>query len=109
MHQLTLAVSHVLDAMADVDVKDPYREKLHEPLVVPQRIQSQLGPVGLPLLCVPDDEITWQSTMRRTGKAIQGVSRLVSATKGLDLHKFIEGLAGIQEVFDDHSMSWKLR
>ena len=32
MYQLTLAVSHVLDAMADAKVKDLDKEKLHEPL-----------------------------------------------------------------------------
>jgi hypothetical protein len=37
--------------------------------------------------------------MRRSGKVVQGVSRLVSAAKGLDLNKFIEGLGEIQEGF----------
>ncbi|KAF9355436.1 hypothetical protein BGX34_010485, partial [Mortierella sp. NVP85] len=32
MHQLTLTISHVLDAMADSKVKDLDREKIHEPL-----------------------------------------------------------------------------
>jgi hypothetical protein len=32
MYQLTMAVSHVLDAMADTNVTDLDREKLHEPL-----------------------------------------------------------------------------
>ncbi|KAF9343047.1 hypothetical protein BGX34_007288, partial [Mortierella sp. NVP85] len=35
--------------------------------------------------------------MRRTGKVIQGVSGLVSAAKGLDLIKFIEGLRDLQK------------
>jgi len=106
LYQLTLAVSHILDAMADTDVTDLDREKLHEPL------SSYLG--GLmkssdpflvyqaayafqALLCVPDDETTWQAAMRRTGKVVQGVSGLVSAMKGLDLVKFIEGLEDIQK------------
>jgi hypothetical protein len=49
------------------------------------------------LLCVPDNETTWQAAMRRTGKVIQGVAGLVSAVKGLDLDKFMEGLSNIQQ------------
>jgi len=49
------------------------------------------------LLCVPDNETAWQAAMRRTGKVIQGVSGLVSAVKGLDLIKFMEGLEDIQK------------
>jgi hypothetical protein len=49
------------------------------------------------LLRVPDDETTWQAAMRRSGNVIQGVSGLVSAVKGLDLNKFIQGLGDIQK------------
>jgi hypothetical protein len=106
MYQLTLAVSHVLDAMADTKVTDLDREKLHEPL------SSYLGELKKSsdpflvyqaayayqaLLCVPDDETAWQAAMRRTGKVIQGVSGMVSAAKGLDLVKFFEGLNNIQK------------
>jgi hypothetical protein len=106
MHQLTLAVSHVLDAMADTNVTDLDRVKLHEPL---SSYLNQLRKSSDPflvyqaayayqaLLCVPDDETTWQAAMRRTGNVLQGVFGLVSATKGLDLNKFIEGLEKIQE------------
>jgi hypothetical protein len=38
--------------------------------------------------------------MRRTGSVIQGVAGLVSAVKGFDLTKFIEGLSDIQKGFD---------
>jgi len=41
--------------------------------------------------------MTWQSVMRRTGKVMESVSGLVSAVKGLDLPKFIEGLENIQK------------
>jgi len=106
MHQLTLAVSHVLDAMADTKVADLNREKLHEPL---SSYLSGLKKSSDPflvyqaayayqaLLCVPDDETAWQEAMRRTGKVVEGVSGLVSAVKGLDLVKFIEGLEDIQK------------
>ncbi|KAF9353487.1 hypothetical protein BGX34_011533, partial [Mortierella sp. NVP85] len=106
MHQLTLAVSHVLDAMADTKVTGLNRERLHEPL---SSYLSGLKESSDPfliyqaayayqaLLCVPDDETIWQAAMRRTGKVVQGVSGLVSAVKGLDLNKFIEGLENIQK------------
>ncbi|KAF9347035.1 hypothetical protein BGX34_003445, partial [Mortierella sp. NVP85] len=105
MYQLTMAVSHVLDAMADANVTDLDREKLHEPL---SSYLSGLKKSSDPflvyqaayayqaLLCVPDDETIWQAAMRRTGKLIQGVSGLVSAAKALDLNKLIEGLENIQ-------------
>ncbi|KAG0205353.1 hypothetical protein BGX31_002987 [Mortierella sp. GBA43] len=106
MHQLTLAVSHVLDAMADTKVTDLDRKKLHEPLMLYLNILEassdpylvyQAAYAYQALLCVPDNETTWQAAMRRTGKVIQGVSGLVSAVKGLDLIKFIEGLEDIQK------------
>ncbi|KAK3824942.1 MAG: hypothetical protein J3Q66DRAFT_364804 [Benniella sp.] len=74
LYQLTMAVSRVLDAMADTEVK------------------------GLdPLMCVPDNETLWQAALRRTGKVVKGVSGLVSAVKGLDLNGFIDGLKDIQQ------------
>ncbi|KAK3809436.1 MAG: hypothetical protein J3Q66DRAFT_405440 [Benniella sp.] len=106
MHQLTLAVSHVLDAMADTKVNDLNREKLHEPLSsYLSELQNSSDPYLVyqaayafqALLWVPDDETTWQAAMRRTGKVVQGVSGLVSAVKGLDLNKFIDGLGDIQK------------
>ncbi|KAF9351684.1 hypothetical protein BGX34_000420, partial [Mortierella sp. NVP85] len=65
MYQLTLAISHVLDAMADTKVTGLNREKLHEPL---SSYLSGLKKSSDPflvyqaayayqaLLCVPDDE-----------------------------------------------------
>jgi hypothetical protein len=108
MHQLALAVSHVLDAMADTKVKDLDREKLHEPLSVYLRdLKSNSDPYLVyqaayafqALLWVPDNETTWHAAMRWTGKIIQGVSGLVSAVKGLDLNKFMDGLSDIQKGF----------
>ncbi|KAK3821817.1 MAG: hypothetical protein J3Q66DRAFT_367489 [Benniella sp.] len=105
IYQLTMAVSHVLDAMADTKVVDLDREKLHEPL---SSYLSGLKKSSDPflvyqaayayqaLLCVPDDETIWQAAMRRAGKAIQGVSGLVCAAKALDIDKFIQGLENIQ-------------
>jgi len=106
MYQLTMAVSRVLDAMADTKVKGLDRENLHEPLSL---YLSEIKDVSDPylvyqaayayqaLLYVPDDETLWQATLRRTGKVIQGVAGLVSAVKGLDLNGFMDGLKDIQQ------------
>jgi len=112
MHQLTLAVSHVLDAMADTKVTGLDRERLHEPLsIYLKELKESENPYLVyqaayafqALLWVPDDETTWQAAMRRTGKVIQGVSGVVGAVKGLDLNKFIEGLGDIQKGFEGAS------
>ncbi|KAK3806077.1 MAG: hypothetical protein J3Q66DRAFT_422193 [Benniella sp.] len=106
MYQLTMAVSRVLDAMADTKVKGLDREKLHEPLSL---YLSEIKDISDPylvyqaayayqaLLYVPDDETLWQATLRRTGKVVQGVAGLVSAVKGLDLNGFMDGLKDIQQ------------
>jgi len=106
LYQLTVAVSQVLDAMADASVKGLSRETIHEPLsAYLDGLKKSADPYLVykaayayqALLCVPDDESLWQTTLRRGGKVIQGVSGLVSAVKGLDLNGFIEGLGKIQE------------
>jgi len=109
MHQLTLAVSHVLDAMADTKVTGLDRKRLHEPLSSylsdlkgskDPYLVYQASYAYQALLCVPDNETAWQAAMRRTGKVVQGVSGLVSAVKSLDLVKFFEGLQDIQRGFE---------
>jgi hypothetical protein len=106
LYQLTLVVSHVLDAMADANVKDLDREKLHEPLLsyldglkgsTDAYLVYQAAYAYQALLCVPDNESLWQASLRRTGKVIQGISGLVSAVKGLDLNGFVNGLKDIQK------------
>jgi hypothetical protein len=106
MYQLTMAVSRVLDAMADTKVKGLDREKLHEPLTLylseikdtsDPYIVYQAAYAYQALLYVPDDETLWQATLRRTGKVMQGVGGLVSAVKGLDLNGFMDGLKDIQQ------------
>ncbi|KAF9343916.1 hypothetical protein BGX34_006224, partial [Mortierella sp. NVP85] len=101
-----MAVSRVLDAMADTKVKGLDREKLHEPLsLYLSEIKDNTDPYLVyqaayayqALLYVPDDETLWQATLRRTGKVIQGVAGLVSAVKGLDLNGFMDGLKDIQQ------------
>ena len=106
MYQLTMAVSRVLDAMADTNVKGLDRVKLHEPLssylgeikdISDPYLMYQAAYAYQALLYVPDDETLWQATLRRTGKVIQGVAGLVSAVKGLDLNGFMDGLKDIQQ------------
>ena len=106
LYQLTLAVSHVLDAMADASVKDLDRKTLHAPLSSyldelkgspDAYLVYQAAYAYQALLHVPDNESLWQAAMRRTGKVMQGVFGLMSAAKGLDLDKFIESLEKIQQ------------
>ncbi|KAK3818644.1 MAG: WD40-repeat-containing domain protein [Benniella sp.] len=106
IYQLTLAISHVLDAMADTKVTGLNREKLHTPLgSYLDKLRGSSDPYLVyqaayayqALQFVPDDETPWQAAMRRTGKVIQGVSGLVSAVKGLDLNGLMEGLESIQQ------------
>ncbi|KAG0220779.1 hypothetical protein BGX31_010538 [Mortierella sp. GBA43] len=106
MRQLTLAVSHVLDAMADTKVTGLDRERLHEPLSMylgdlkkskDPFLVYQAAYAYQALLCVPDNETAWQAATRRTGKVIKGVAGLVSAVKGFDLERFIDGLTDIQQ------------
>jgi hypothetical protein len=106
IYQLTLAISHVLDAMADTKVTGLNREKLHTPLgSYLDKLRGSSDPYLVyqaayayqSLQFVPDDETPWQAAMRRTGKVIQGVSGLVSAVKGLDLNGLMEGLESIQQ------------
>ena len=113
VYQLTMAVSHVLDAMADTKVTGLDRERLHEPLSMYLKDLQQSKDSYLvyqaayayqALLCVPDNETAWQAAMRRTGKVVQGISGLVSAMKGLDLIKFMEGLEDIQKGIGGASM-----
>ncbi|KAK3821780.1 MAG: hypothetical protein J3Q66DRAFT_156593 [Benniella sp.] len=108
MYQLAMAVSTVLDAMVDTKVVGLDREKLHEPLSsYLNELKKKSDPFLVyqaayahqALLCVPDNETTGQAAMRRIWKVLQGVSGIVSATKGLDLNKFIEGLVNIQKGF----------
>ncbi|KAF9355583.1 hypothetical protein BGX34_010399, partial [Mortierella sp. NVP85] len=106
LYQLTMAVSHVLDAMADASFSGLDREKMHEPLSSylnelkgssDAYLVYQAAYTYQALLCIPDNESPWQATLRCTGKVIKGVSGLVSAVKGLDLNRFIEGLEKVQE------------
>ncbi|KAG0352355.1 hypothetical protein BGZ54_002822, partial [Gamsiella multidivaricata] len=105
LYQLSLTVSHVLDAMADSHVKDLDRERLHAPLVAyldglkgssDPYLVYQAAYAYQALQYVPDDETPMQAVLRRTRVVVKGVSGLVSAVKGLDLNGFIDGLGQLQ-------------
>ncbi|KAF9362570.1 hypothetical protein BGX34_005917 [Mortierella sp. NVP85] len=106
LYRLTMAVSHVLDAMADTNVRGLNRERMHEPLSSylnglkgssDPYLVYQAAYAYQALLYVPDDETLWQAALRRTGKVFKGLLGLVSAAKGLDLEKFLNGLVSIQQ------------
>jgi hypothetical protein len=94
--------------MADAKVAGLDRRSLYEPLSTYLKelkesedpyLVYQAAYAFQALLWVPDDETTWQAAMRHTGKVAQGVSGVVSAVKGLDINKFMEGLGDIQKGF----------
>jgi len=112
MYQLTMIISRVLDAMADTNVEDLDRQRLHEPLTsyleglkgsTDPYLVYQAAYAYQALLYVPDNETLWHATLRRTGKVFRGVSGLVSAVKRFDLNGFIEGLKDIQQGLDGAS------
>jgi len=106
LYQLTLAVSHVLDAMANAGVEGLDRETLHAPLTSyldglkessDAYLVYQAAYAYQALLYVPDNESRLQAAYRRTGMVIQGVSGMVSAVKAIDFSGFMDGLRSIQQ------------
>jgi hypothetical protein len=91
--------------MADAEIKDLDREKIHEPLSSYLHDLERSSDLYLAyqasyayqaLLRIPDDETMWQATLHRTGKIIQGVSGLASGVKGLEVGRLVEGLIHIR-------------
>jgi len=106
IYQLTLTFSHVLDAMADTRVSGLDRKNFQDTLLpyldyLKERsdphLMYQAAYAYQALQCITEDETFWQAALRRTGKAIQGVSGLVSTVQGLDINSFISGLNDIQQ------------
>ncbi|KAK3805754.1 MAG: hypothetical protein J3Q66DRAFT_422449 [Benniella sp.] len=75
---------------------------------IPMYLIYQAAYAAQALMYVPDNETPWQGALRRTGKVLQGTAELVSATKGLDLKKFIDGLEKIQKGVSGLSKAIKL-
>jgi len=104
--QLTLAVSHVLDAIADTNVTGLDRNELHEALSsYIEGLKKSSDPFLVyhaayayqALLCATDDKTTWQAAMRHTGKVIEGIPALANVKNGIDITKFIHALEDIQQ------------
>ncbi|KAF9084423.1 hypothetical protein BGX29_002564, partial [Mortierella sp. GBA35] len=109
IYQLMLAVSCVLDAMADCKVEGLDRVTLHECLSgYIDELKGSADPHMVYLAayafqaleCVPDNESPWQATKRRTGNVMQGVFSLVKAVKGLDIDSFLKGIQHIEDGLD---------
>jgi hypothetical protein len=117
VYQLTVAVSCMLDAMADANISGLDREKLHAPLMsYLETLKKDSDPYLVyqaayayqALQYVPDNDTPWDGAFRRTGTVIQGVSTLASAVKGLDLNKFIDGLKNIQQGVEGVSGAFRI-
>ncbi|KAF9957305.1 hypothetical protein BGZ72_001943 [Mortierella alpina] len=113
IYKLTTTVSRVLDAMADSHVTGIERENLQEPLRdYLDGLKGSDDPYLVfhaayafqALLCVPNDETTWQAIQRKAGRIINGTFQLVGAVKALDVNEFINGLCtlqtGLGEMYD---------
>lgn len=101
-YQVTLAISHILDAIADTKLTDSDRERLHESLslYIDQLKESpdpylvyQAATNLQALLCVSENEKAWQAATQHTQKG----SGAIKATRTLDLSKFMGRIECIQK------------
>ncbi|KAF9916022.1 hypothetical protein BX616_004801 [Lobosporangium transversale] len=106
VYRLCVAVSHVLDAMVNNQVKGLKREQLHEPLAAYlEGLKDSSDPhlvyhaayAFQALLYIPDDETPMQAMLRRTSAVVRGIFGVVSAVKDWDLNTFVDELSDIQE------------
>ncbi len=109
-YRLAMAITQMLDAMADNKVTDLNREVLHQPL---QDLFNGLRQSNDPYLVyqaeyayqalayVPDDETPWQGAWRRISGIARGVSKFASAVKAFDLDEFADGIKNLQEPISD--------
>lgn len=104
---LLLALSRLLDAMVDCEVKGLSRIKIHQPLYdrlqalsqdEDKRIAYQAAYATQALVRIPNDETRLRSVLRHTLAAGKGVASLISAVKGLDVKKLGEAFAHFEEV-----------
>ncbi|KAG9066993.1 hypothetical protein KI688_012905 [Linnemannia hyalina] len=103
---LTLAVSKILDVMADHKVQDLDRVMEHEPLSgVLSGLRNSSDPYLMYQACyafqalqyVPDDETVLQALLRHSAGVVDGLVKVTSVLK-LDLGSVLEGLEKLQEV-----------
>ncbi|KAG9065468.1 hypothetical protein KI688_001751 [Linnemannia hyalina] len=104
-YHLTLAVSRVLDVMADHKVQDLDRVLQHEPLsAVLSGLKESSDPYLLYQACyafqalqyVPDDESALQTVWRHSTGVVHGLVKVTAVFK-LDLPSVLEGLGNLQE------------
>ncbi|KAK5822874.1 hypothetical protein F5H01DRAFT_411085 [Linnemannia elongata] len=106
---LTLAVSRLLDVMAEHKVKDLDRVEEHEPLSgVLSVLRADSDPYLMYQACyafqalqyVPNNESPLQAVLRHSTGAVDGLVK-VSAMFKLDLRVVLEGLGKLQETLGD--------
>ncbi|KAG9070430.1 hypothetical protein KI688_007966 [Linnemannia hyalina] len=105
-YHLTLALSRLLDVMADHKIKDLSRVEDHEPLSgVLSSLTGSSDPYLMYQACyafqalqyVPDDETVLQAVLRQSIDVASGLVK-ISAVMKLDLDAVLEGLGKLQEV-----------
>ncbi|KAF8962370.1 hypothetical protein BGZ46_001183 [Entomortierella lignicola] len=106
IYNLTLAVSAVLDSMADNNVTGLSREQLHGPLFEyleclkdrPEPyLMYQAAYTFQALQYVPDDESRINAVQRNAVNLLQGVIGVATGAKGMDIGSVIEGLKKIRD------------
>ncbi|KAG0318080.1 hypothetical protein BGZ97_004367 [Linnemannia gamsii] len=105
---LTLAVSRLLDVMAEHEVKDVDRVIEHEPLYgVLSGLKGSSDPYLMYQACyafqalqyVPDNETPLQAVFRHSMGVVDGLVKTSTILK-LDLGSVLEGLANLQQAFE---------
>ncbi|KAF9299266.1 hypothetical protein BGZ88_011481 [Linnemannia elongata] len=103
---LTLAVSRILDVMADHKVRDLDRVVEHEPLsAVLSGLKDSSDPYLMYQACyafqalqyVPDDETVLQALLRHSTGVVDGLAKVANVQK-MDLGSVLEGLDKLQEI-----------
>ncbi|KAG0050389.1 hypothetical protein BGZ89_003852, partial [Linnemannia elongata] len=104
-YHLTLAISGVLDVMADHKVQDLDRVLEHEPLSeVLSGLKGSIGPYLMYQACyafqalqyVPDDEAVLQAVLRYSRGVVDGAVKITTLGK-LDLGSILGGLGNLQK------------
>ncbi|KAG0284372.1 hypothetical protein BGZ96_011264 [Linnemannia gamsii] len=107
-YYLMLAVSRLLDVMADRKVQDLNRVEEHEPLSgVLSGLKGSSDPFLLYQACyafqalqyVPNDETVLQALLRHSVGVVDGLVKVTTVMK-LDLSAVIEGLGELQKVLE---------
>ncbi|KAF9909680.1 hypothetical protein BX616_011081 [Lobosporangium transversale] len=106
LYRISSTVSHILDAMINIQVKGLKREQLYEPLAAylkglkessDPHLVYQAAYAFQALLYIPNDESAMQGMLRRTSSVLQGVFGVVSAVKDLDLNALVDEISNIQK------------